>query len=38
MLQACLEEGYLEWSAAGRLVATDEGRMRLDAMLPVLLR
>ncbi|TDH62511.1 coproporphyrinogen III oxidase [Dankookia rubra] len=38
MLAACLDEGYLEWGAAGRLVATDEGRMRLDAMLPVLLR
>jgi oxygen-independent coproporphyrinogen-3 oxidase len=38
MLAACLDEGYLEWTAAGRLVATEEGRMRLDAMLPVLLR
>ncbi|MFC7476546.1 radical SAM family heme chaperone HemW [Dankookia sp. GCM10030260] len=38
MLAACLDEGYLEWGAAGHLVATDEGRMRLDAMLPVLLR
>ena len=38
MLLACIEEGYLEWTAAGRLRATDEGRMRLDAMLPVLLR
>jgi oxygen-independent coproporphyrinogen-3 oxidase len=38
MLGACLEEGYLEWTAAGWLRATDEGRMRLDAMLPVLLR
>ena len=38
MLAACLDEGYLEWGAAGRLVATEEGRMRLDAMLPVLLR
>jgi oxygen-independent coproporphyrinogen-3 oxidase len=38
MLAACLDEGYLEWGATGRLVATDEGRMRLDAMLPVLLR
>ena len=38
MLAACLEEGYLEWSETGRLVATEEGRMRLDAMLPVLLR
>jgi putative oxygen-independent coproporphyrinogen III oxidase len=38
MLAACLDEGYLEWGATGRLVATEEGRMRLDAMLPVLLR
>ncbi|MDB5372781.1 MAG: coproporphyrinogen oxidase, partial [Belnapia sp.] len=38
MLTACLDEDYLEWTAAGRLRATAEGRMRLDAMLPVLLR
>lgn len=38
MLAACLDEGYLAWTPAGRLAATDEGRMRLDAMLPVLLR
>ncbi|MEN0076397.1 MAG: coproporphyrinogen III oxidase, partial [Paracraurococcus sp.] len=38
MLDACLEEGYLAWTEAGRLVATEEGRLRLDAMLPVLLR
>jgi oxygen-independent coproporphyrinogen-3 oxidase len=38
MLAACLDEDYLEWTEAGRLRATDEGRMRLDAMLPVLLR
>ncbi|GGC35918.1 coproporphyrinogen III oxidase [Siccirubricoccus deserti] len=38
MLAACLDENYLEWTEAGRLRATDEGRMRLDAMLPVLLR
>jgi oxygen-independent coproporphyrinogen-3 oxidase len=38
MLAACLDEDYLEWTPAGRLRATDEGRMRLDAMLPVLLR
>jgi oxygen-independent coproporphyrinogen-3 oxidase len=38
MLAACLEEDYLEWSPSGRLVATWEGRLRLDAMLPVLLR
>jgi putative oxygen-independent coproporphyrinogen III oxidase len=37
MLQACVEEAYLEWRGA-RLVATDEGRLRLDALLPVLLR
>ena len=41
MLAACLEEGYLEWIAEGgkrRLRATEEGRLRLDALLPVLLR
>ncbi|MCS6890402.1 MAG: radical SAM family heme chaperone HemW [Rhodovarius sp.] len=37
MLSACLEEGYLAW-VDGRLVATAEGRLRLDALLPVLLR
>jgi len=37
MLTACLDEGYLAWQGA-RLVATAEGRMRLDAMLPLLLR
>ena len=37
MLTACLEEGYLEWQGA-RLVATAEGRVRLDALLPALLR
>ena len=37
MLAACLEEGYLAWQGA-RLVATPEGRMRLDALLPALLR
>jgi oxygen-independent coproporphyrinogen-3 oxidase len=39
MLHACEEEGYLEWTpGGGRLRATAEGRLRLDAMLPVLLR
>jgi putative oxygen-independent coproporphyrinogen III oxidase len=38
MLAACLDEDYLEWTPTGRLRTTDEGRMRLDAMLPVLLR
>ncbi|MBS7790781.1 radical SAM family heme chaperone HemW [Roseococcus sp. SDR] len=37
MLAACLEEGYLEWQGP-RLVATSEGRVRLDALLPALLR
>ena len=36
MLSACIDEGYLEWHGA-RLVATDEGRLRLDALLPALL-
>lgn len=38
MLAACLEEGYVEWTPAARLRATDEGRLRLDALLPALLR
>ena len=38
MLAACLEEGYLEWLPSGRLCATEEGRLRLDAVLPALLR
>jgi oxygen-independent coproporphyrinogen-3 oxidase len=37
MLAACLDEGYLEWQGP-RLVATPEGRVRLDALLPALLR
>ena len=37
MLTACLDEGYLEWQGL-RLVATSEGRVRLDALLPALLR
>ena len=37
MLAACLDEGYLEWRGE-MLRATDEGRLRLDALLPALLR
>jgi oxygen-independent coproporphyrinogen-3 oxidase len=37
MLDALLEEGLLAWREA-RLVATDAGILRLDALLPVLLR
>ena len=37
MLTACLDEGYLEWRG-DHLRATDEGRLRLDALLPALLR
>jgi len=37
MLTACLDEEYLEWQGS-RLVATSEGRVRLDALLPALLR
>jgi oxygen-independent coproporphyrinogen-3 oxidase len=37
MLAALLDEGYLAW-CDGRLAATAEGRLRLDALLPVLLR
>ena len=38
MLEALREEGYLAWLPDGRLAATIEGRLRLDALLPVLLR
>jgi oxygen-independent coproporphyrinogen-3 oxidase len=38
VLEACLEEGYLAWRPDGRLAATWEGRLRLDALLPELLR
>ncbi|WP_040612538.1 radical SAM family heme chaperone HemW [Teichococcus cervicalis] len=38
MLTACLEEDYLRWTPEGNLATTWEGRLRLDALLPVLLR
>ncbi|WP_338664266.1 radical SAM family heme chaperone HemW [Pararoseomonas sp. SCSIO 73927] len=38
MLDALMEEDYLRWLPDGRLQATIEGRLRLDAILPVLLR
>lgn len=38
MLAALLDEDYLAWTAEGRLRATEEGIVRLDALLPVLLR
>jgi len=38
MLIACMDEGYLQWTAAGHLATTVEGLLRLDAMLPILLR
>jgi oxygen-independent coproporphyrinogen-3 oxidase len=38
MLAALLDEDYLAWTAEGRLRATEEGVLRLDALLPVLLR
>jgi oxygen-independent coproporphyrinogen-3 oxidase len=37
MLDALAEEGLLAWRGA-RLVATPDGLLRLDALLPVLLR
>jgi oxygen-independent coproporphyrinogen-3 oxidase len=37
MLDALAEEGLLEWRG-DRLAATDDGLLRLDALLPVLLR
>ena len=36
-LAGLAEEGLLAWRPDGRLVATAEGRLRLDALLPVLL-
>jgi oxygen-independent coproporphyrinogen-3 oxidase len=36
VLARALEEGYLAWTN-GRLAATPEGRLRLDALLPALL-
>jgi len=38
MLAALIDEEYLEWTEAGRLRATAEGILRLDALLPALLR
>jgi len=38
MLAALIEADYLEWTEAGRLRATAEGILRLDALLPALLR
>ena len=38
ILQASLEEDYLRWTPEGRLLASWEGRLRLDALLPVLVR
>lgn len=38
MLAALLDEGYLAWTGAGRLRTTAEGLLRLDALLPALLR
>jgi len=38
ILAAALDEAYLAWLPAGRLTATTEGRLRLDALLPALLR
>ena len=36
-MRLAAKEGYLVWHD-GRLIATDEGRRRLDALLPVLVR
>jgi oxygen-independent coproporphyrinogen-3 oxidase len=38
MLMALLDEDYLAWTPDGRLRATAEGIVRLDAILPLLLR
>jgi oxygen-independent coproporphyrinogen-3 oxidase len=37
-LDGLAEEGLLEWRPDGRLAATPDGLLRLDALLPVLLR
>ncbi len=37
-LRQALEEGYLAWSATGRLRALPAGRLRLDALLAALVR
>jgi coproporphyrinogen III oxidase-like Fe-S oxidoreductase len=37
MLAACIEEGYLTLTPE-RITATEQGRHRLDALLPALLR
>ncbi len=37
MLTACIDEGYVAWQGE-TLLATPEGRVRLDALLPVLVR
>ena len=38
ILAACLDEDYLRWTPEGALAATWEGRLRLDRLLPSLLR
>jgi oxygen-independent coproporphyrinogen-3 oxidase len=38
MLAALIDEQLLRWTEAGRLAATPDGLLRLDALLPVLLR
>ena len=38
MLAALMDEGYLAWTPSGRLRATEAGILRLDALLPVLIR
>ncbi len=41
MLAACIDEGYVAWSmrdGTSVLAASTEGRLRLDALLPALLR
>ncbi len=38
MLAGLIDEGLLEWRADGHLAATGEGLLRLDALLPVVVR
>ncbi|MDJ0386863.1 radical SAM family heme chaperone HemW [Roseomonas sp. E05] len=38
ILAACLDEDYLRWTPEGTLATTWEGRLRLDLLLPSLLR
>jgi oxygen-independent coproporphyrinogen-3 oxidase len=38
MLEIALGEGWLGWTEEGALAATPSGRLRLDSLLPALVR